>query len=79
MIPDNICRICLTPADPEHPETVYGLNPATFRQALMHWWCFLVAYEELAEEDAKRPEFYDRQDEYVHQVQIYPETTCREI
>lgn len=67
------CRLCLTPADPEHPETVHGLNPATFRQALMHWFCFLAAYDELAEVDARRPEFFDRQDEYDCRIQVYPE------
>lgn len=64
-----ICRLCLYPADPEHPETVYSLNPATFRQAIMHWWCFLAAYEILTEVQAKQPEFADRKDEYDCRMQ----------
>ncbi len=49
-------------ADPEHPETVYGLNPQTFRLGVMHWFCFTVAYENLETEEAKNPQvFFDRQ------------------
>lgn len=68
-----ICRLCKTRADEEHPDTVYGLNPETFRQAIMHWWCFVSAYESLEGAEANEPTaFEDRQDEYDQQAQAYP-------
>ena len=49
------CRICFDKLDPEHPSSIYGLNPITFRKGWMHYDCCTQAYYELS---------YMRKDEY---------------
>lgn len=67
------CRLCLGYANPESPDTVYGVNPDTFRNAVMHWFCFLVSYEQLEELPAKdQSKYFDRQDEYCDKIQAMP-------
>jgi len=61
-----ICCLCNDRIDPEHPDSVYRLNPLTFRRAWMEWNCFLQAFNELKEQAPKDPvRFLNRQDEYL--------------
>lgn len=59
--------------DTEHPDSVYGINPKTFRKAWMHWDCFLDEYQQLEYEDSKNEiDYFNRQDEYCDFAETFP-------
>lgn len=58
------CALCKDKLDTEHPDSVYCLNPETFRKAWMHYNCFLNTYDCLKSQKAKNIQFLNRQDEY---------------
>lgn len=68
-----ICKLCNQSLDTEHPDSVYGVNPETFRKAWMHWFCFLSSYESLEGQESTDINFFDRQDQYDEFAQKYPE------
>jgi hypothetical protein len=59
------CCLCHDEVDPEHPLSVYGRNPETFRKGWMHWYCFNNAFEELKHQPASSPDCMNRLDEYL--------------
>jgi len=48
------CKICHDKLDPEHPDSIRGLSPLTFREAWMHYNCYKDAYQELSEDKKDR-------------------------
>lgn len=67
-----ICRLCGELLDTEHPDSIYGVNPESFKKAWMHWFCFLSSYESLKGQETKNVNYLDRQDEYNNFTQRYP-------
>lgn len=58
------CTICREKLDTEHPESIYGKNPKTFRDAWMHSYCYKIALEDL--KDLSSSKNYDNKyDEYI--------------
>lgn len=62
------CAICKDRIFEEYPNFVRGLNPLTFRNAGMHFWCFKDAYDELAGRPPKDAGFESRQEEYNQRI-----------
>ena len=60
------CRICDQLINPEAPSTIRGINPETSRMAWMGFYCFVQAFEELAEKEATSDSYDNKQDEYIH-------------
>lgn len=61
------CAICGDPLDREHPLSVYGRNPLTFRKAWMDYLCFEMALEELKCQRTGSNQYMNRLDEYLHE------------
>lgn len=69
-----ICRLCRQELDTEHPDSVHGVNPKTFRMAWMHWDCFMDEYQQTEYEKPKNEtDYMSRQDEYRDFIQLFPE------
>lgn len=62
------CALCGDTIDLEHPLSLYGLNPETFRMAWMDQYCYDQAFEALVEFEASSQEFLNRQDEYLERI-----------
>jgi hypothetical protein len=60
---DKRCALCKDGLDTEHPLSVYGINPETFRKAWMHFDCYHVACETALETPSTNPIYENRFDE----------------
>ena len=60
------CVLCDDELDTDHPLSVYGRNPETFRKGWMHLYCFNEAFEQLQYERACSNAYMNRQDEYLN-------------
>lgn len=63
------CALCGDSVDEEHPSAIRWYNPATFRMAWMHLWCYRNAYDMLEDELPGNVIYDNRQDEYNDFVQ----------
>ena len=54
-----ICKICKQSAYED--ETIWGLNPVTFRLAIMHYICCVMAFDDC-----------DRKEEYILRASEVP-------
>jgi hypothetical protein len=61
----NECALCGDDLDTEHPLSIYGRNPQTYRKAWMHFYCFQSAFEQLQYERASSDDCMNRLDEYL--------------
>lgn len=59
------CILCKDFIDPEHPASLYGINPKTFRWGWMESFCFDVACEETMDIPSKKTQYLNRYEEYL--------------
>ena len=59
------CKICKDKLDTEHPDSICGKSPKTFRDAWMHSYCYKIALEDLKDLPSSKTEYINKYDEYI--------------